>query len=171
MTWPKVEGIATRIWVTSHYLRTVVYCTERWATITVRRQAITALNAGFRVGDPLTAGALRLVPHGPNSQYGTAPDTSNPRMTLPRIEWIRLNRLHTDVGRFRSCLYDWGNGVCPPLRPMSVAQKNKPSTMLSSKVQPIDLVMYCNAWRFWTMRQSNGCSTSAPGSGAAKQCL
>ena len=31
------------------------------------------------------------------------------------------------------------NGVCPPLRPVSVAQKNKLSTMLSSNVQSIDL--------------------------------
>jgi len=50
-----------------------------------------------------------------------------------------------------------------------VAQKNKPSTMLSSNVQPIDLLMDCMAWRLWTMRQSNGCSTPAPRSGAAKQ--
>jgi len=61
------------------------------------------------------------------------------------------------------------NGVWPPLRPASVAQKNKPSTMLSSNVQSIDLLMDCMAWRFWTMRQSNGCSTPAPRSSAAKQ--
>ena len=53
------------------------------------------------------------------------------------------------------------NGVWPPLRPVSVAQKNKPSTM-SSTVQCIDLPMDCMAWRFWKMRQPNGCSTSAP---------
>ena len=35
------------------------------------------------------------------------------------------------------------NGVWPPLRPVSVAQKNKPSTMLSSNVQSIDLPMDC----------------------------
>jgi len=28
-------------------------------------------------------------------------------MTHPRA-WYRLNRLHTGVGRFRSCLYKWG---------------------------------------------------------------
>ena len=61
------------------------------------------------------------------------------------------------------------NGVWPPLRPMSVAQKNKPSTMLFSKVQSIDLPMDCMAWRCWTMRQLNGCSTPAPRSSAAKQ--
>ena len=61
------------------------------------------------------------------------------------------------------------NGVWLPLRPVSVAQKNKPSTMLSSNVQSIDLLMECMAWRFWKMRQSNGCSTLAPRSRAAKQ--
>ena len=48
------------------------------------------------------------------------------------------------------------------IQPVSVAQKNKPSTTLSSNVQSIDLLMDCTAWRFWTMRQSNGCSTLAP---------
>ena len=61
------------------------------------------------------------------------------------------------------------NGVWSPLRPVSVALKNKPSTMLSSNVQSIDLPMDCMAWRFWTTRQWNGCSTSAPRSSAAKQ--
>ena len=60
------------------------------------------------------------------------------------------------------------NGVWPPLRPVSVAQKNKPSTTLSSNVQSIDLHMDCMAWRLWTMRQSNGCSTPALRSSAAK---
>jgi len=63
------------------------------------------------------------------------------------------------------------NGAWPPVRPVSVAQKNKPSTMLSSNVQSIDLFMDCTAWRFWTMRQSNGCSATAPRSSAAKQWL
>ena len=63
------------------------------------------------------------------------------------------------------------NGVWHPLRPVSVAQKNKPSTMLSFNVQSIDLLMDCIAWWFWTMRQSIGCSTPAPRSSAAKQWL
>jgi len=63
----------------------------------------------------------------------------------------------------------WTNGVWPPLRPVSVALKNKPSTMLSSNVQSIDLRMVGTAWWFWTMRQPNGCSTPAPKSTAAKQ--
>ena len=37
------------------------------------------------------------------------------------------------------------NWVWPPLWPVSVAQKNKPSTMLSSKVQSIDLPADCMA--------------------------
>ena len=45
------------------------------------------------------------------------------------------------------------NGVCPPLLHVSVAQ-NKPSTMLSSNVQSIDLHMDCTAWRFSMMRQA-----------------
>ena len=32
----------------------------------------------------------------------------------------------------------------------------------------LDLPMDCTAWWFWTMRQSNGCSTPAPRSSAAK---
>ena len=63
------------------------------------------------------------------------------------------------------------NGVWPPLRPVSVAHKNKPSTMSSSNVQSIDLPMDCTAWRFRGMRQPNGCSTPAPKSSAVKQWI
>jgi len=49
------------------------------------------------------------------------------------------------------------NGVWPPLRPVTVAQKNKPSTMLSSHVQSIDLPMDCTAWRIGIRgRESEG---------------
>ena len=51
------------------------------------------------------------------------------------------------------------NGVWPPLRSVSVEQQNKLSTMSSSNVQSIDLPMDCMAWRYWTIRQPNGCST------------
>jgi len=39
-----------------------------------------------------------------NSRHWYTP----PRMTLPRRAWVRLNRLCTGVGRFRSWLYKWG---------------------------------------------------------------
>jgi len=29
-------------------------------------------------------------------------------MALPRTAWVRLNRIRTDVGRFHSCLRNWG---------------------------------------------------------------
>jgi len=63
------------------------------------------------------------------------------------------------------------NGVWPPLRLVSVAQKNKQSTMLSCNVRSIDLRMDCTAWRFWTMRQPNGCSTPASKLNKAEQCI
>jgi len=39
------------------------------------------------------------------------------------------------------------------LRPVNVEQKNKSSTMLSSKVHSMGLPMDCTAWRLWMMRQ------------------
>ena len=38
------------------------------------------------------------------------PDTGThlPEMALPRAVWVRLNPLHTGVGRFLSCSYKWG---------------------------------------------------------------
>ena len=63
-------------------------------------------------------------------------------MTLPRRTWVRLNRLRTGVRRFQSCLHRW---VWTLMRPVSVEQKNKPSTLLSSNVKPINLLMDCTA--------------------------
>ena len=60
-------------------------------------------------------------------------------MTLPKRAWVRLNRLRTSVTP--ACT----NGVWPPLRSVSVAQKNKQSTMLSSNVQSIYFPMDCMA--------------------------
>jgi len=51
---------------------------------------------------------------------------------------------------------------------VSVAQKNKPSTMLSYNVQSIDLLMDCTARRFWMMEQLNSSLTSAQRSSAVK---
>jgi len=87
-------------------------------------------------------------------------------MSLSGTAWVRLNCLTpVPVVSTPTCT----DGVWPPLHPVSVAQKNKPLTMLSSNVQSIDLLMDCSAWLFWKMRQSNGCSTPAPRSGVAKQ--
>ena len=54
------------------------------------------------------------------------------------------------------------NGVYLLLRPVSVAQKNRPSTMSSSIVQSIDLHMDCSAWRFWMMRYCNWMAAQRP---------
>jgi len=91
-----------------------------------------------------------------------------PRMTLLRIAWVWLNCLRTGV---RHSAPACTNGVGPPLQPVSVVQKNKPSTMLSSNVQSIDLPVNCMAWWFWMMRQSNGCSTPALRPSVAKQVV
>ena len=92
--------------------------------------------------------------------------TQPPGKTLPRTVWVLLNRLRTGVGSFRSCLHKWSIAL---LRPVSVTQKNNRSTTLSSNVQSINLHMDCIAWRYWMIRQLNGCSTLVPSSCAAKE--
>ena len=82
-----------------------------------------------------------------------------PGITLPRTAWVRLNRLRTGGGRFRSCLHKW---AMAPLRPVSVALKKKPPTIID---------LHCKAWLFWMMRQLNGCSTTDSKSSAAKQWI
>ena len=98
---------------------------------------------------------------------------SPPTLAPTLLEWLcqgqrgsGFNHLRTGVGHFRSCLHKW---VRPLLKFVSVAQKNKLSTMLSSNVQSIDFPVDCTTWRFWMTIQSNGFSTPAPRSSAAKQ--
>jgi len=73
--------------------------------------------------------------------------------------------VHMGCGIICECAH----GVWHPLRPVSMALRKKSSTMFSPNVQSTDLLMDCTTWRFWTMRQSNGCSTLAPRSSAPKQ--
>jgi len=47
----------------------------------------------------------RTIPHAFSSPTRVP---TPPGMTLPRTAWVKLNRLRTGVGRFRSCLYKWG---------------------------------------------------------------
>jgi len=62
--------------------------------------------------------------------------THPPGMALQRTACVRLNRLRTGVGRFRYCSH---KQVIVPSAAFDVAHKNKPSTMLFSNVQSIDL--------------------------------
>ena len=80
----------------------------------------------------------------------------------------RVNRLCTGVGCFRNGFHKWD---MTPSGLVREAQKNRPSTMLSSNVQSIDFPVGCMAWRFWMMGQSTGCSTPAPRFSAAKQWI
>jgi len=88
------------------------------------------------------------------------PDTGThtPGMTLPRRAWVRLNRLLTGVGRFRSCLYKWGMASSAACE--CGAEKTVDHVVLHCPIRrpPTDYP----AWRFWTMRQPNGSSTPAP---------
>ena len=88
-------------------------------------------------------------------------------VNLPRRAWVQLYRFHTSVGYFRSCFTNW---IWPPVWSVNVAHKNKPSTMLSSNVQSIDLLVDYTAWCFWTMRQLKICTTPAPRSSAVSSC-
>jgi len=84
--------------------------------------------------------------------------THTPGMTLPRKAWVRPNHLRTGVGRFCSCLCKWGmasSAACECGTEQTVSH----------------VVLHCpihrpladyTAWRFWTMRQPNDCSTPAP---------
>jgi len=107
--------------------------------------------------------------HNPTRLRIFIPDTGThpPGMTLPRTAWVRLNRCRTSPPVSDVSAIAYTHGIWSPLRSVSVTQQKKPSTMLSSNVQSIDLPMDCMAWRFWMTRQMNGCSRS----GAAKQWI
>ena len=82
-----------------------------------------------------------------------------------RTTWVRLNCLRTGAGRFHSCLYKWSmtsSAVC------ECGAEEQTIDHVVHNVQSID-PMVCMAWRCWTMRQLNVCSTSAPIASAAKQ--
>jgi len=87
-----------------------------------------------------------------------------PGMTLPRRAWVWLHRLRTSVGLFTPACT---NGVWPPLLPVWRRRTNRQPCCppMSNQSTPTD----CMAWRFWTMKQSNGCSTPSPRFSAAKQ--
>jgi len=74
--------------ISSVYLTTTTY---------VRRRGRNA--NGMRSG--------RIAPQ--DSAFSSSiPAPTHPGWTFPRRAWVRLNRLRTGVGRFRSCLYKWG---------------------------------------------------------------
>ena len=88
------------------------------------------------------------------------PDTGThtPGINPPRRAWVRLNRHRTGVGHFRSCLYKWGMASSAACE--CGAEKNVDHVVLHCPIHrpPMDYT----AWRCWTMRQPNGCSTPAP---------
>jgi len=96
------------------------------------------------------------------------PDTGTPLgMTLQSRAWVRVNRLRTSVGRFRSCLYKWGMAS-------SVACE------CGAEEQTVDHgVLQClliyrpphgpHGLTVLDDETTNGCSTPAPRSSAAKQ--
>jgi len=126
---------------------------------------------------PRTCGALGVSPmeFGAVGQPHKTPHFHPRHQHPPTPEWPSQEEPGSGLATFALVLDVSApactNGVWPPLRPVSVAQKNKRSPMLSSNVQSIDLLMDCTTWQFWTMRQSNGCSTPASRSSAAKQWL
>ena len=76
---------------------------------------------------------------------------ASPTSAPTLLEWpcqetacVRQNLLRTGVGHFLSCLHKWSI-----LRLVSVSQKNRQMTMLSSTDQSIDLPKELMAWRFW----------------------
>ena len=96
----------------------------------------------------------------PTKLRTSVPDTgtNTPGMTFPRRAWVRLNRFRTVVGRFRSCLYKWGMASSAAYECGTEQTVNHVVLHCPIHQTPMDY----RAWRFWTMRQPNGCSTPAP---------
>jgi len=91
-----------------------------------------------------------------------------PRVIIPRRAWVRLNRLRTGVGRFRSCLY-------------KLDMASSAACECGTEEQTVDhIVLQCLIHRpphglhgltFLDDDKSNVCSTPAPRSSAANQWL
>ena len=111
----------------------------------------------------------RTTPQDSVFSFPTTPASSPPRMTLSRKAWVWFNCLHTRVGHVRSCLYKWGvvsSAACE----------------CGTEEQTVDHVVFQYPSHrphyglhgltvLDDLRQSNGGSTPAPRSGAAKQWL
>ena len=112
--------------------------------------------------------AVQWADHQWNAEWADSPTrlrtsipdtgTHNPGMTHPRRAWVRLNRLRTGVGCFRSCLYKWG--IASSAACECGAEQTVDHVVLHCPIhRPLT---DCTVWRFWTMRQLDGCSTLAP---------
>jgi len=78
-----------------------------------------------------------------------------PGMTLPRIAWVRLNRLRTGVWRFRSCLHKWG------MASFAACECGTEDQTIDHRCLPMSIPStstWSTAWRFWMMRQLIGWS-------------
>ena len=121
-----------------------------YLTITTYVRRSRRVTSGVRVGEQPYK-TLRFFSPTPTPNYSELPSQEEPGSNLT------ASALVSEVSAI-ACT----SGVWPPLRSVSVVQKNKLSTMVSSNVQSIELLMDCTARRFWMMRQSNRCSTPAP---------
>jgi len=101
--------------------------------------------------------------------------TNSPGMTLPRRAWVRLNRLRTGVGRFRSCLYKWGMASsaafecgaeeqtvdhvvlqCPISRPPhGLHGPGWWDNWMAVRHLPLDQVRPSSSWKNWLKRWSS----------------
>jgi len=153
-TYPSIECRCT-----ASQIETPI-CTRRTATHQFFWQQLTCGAVGGSSIECRVGGQPHKTPHFNSRHWYTHTRNDSPKKSLGPAQPPPHR-----CGTFPVLLVQMGYG----LRPVSVAQKNKPSTMSSFNVQSIDLPMDCMAWRFWTMRQPNGCSTPAPKSSAAKR--